>query len=137
MSWAEIKKAINSNLSKTLDKLITEKATEIINSITSNNSLLNNSTYGLSALKTAVNTVNTNVTTGNIPVVKSVQRGISRGGGTIYISSVNVNKSIVLLNGDGLSDSMGMSLPTLDSITPGTITIRASNSVSWQVIEFY
>ena len=33
MSWAEIKKAINSNISKSLDVLITEKSNEIIDKI--------------------------------------------------------------------------------------------------------
>ena len=58
MSWAEIKKAINSNISKSLDVLITEKCNELQSKL--------NSVY------------NTVTVTGNIPAVKSVQRGLSQ-----------------------------------------------------------
>ena len=47
MSWAEIKKAINSNISKSLDVLITERSDEIIN-------YLNSNEFGLSALKNSI-----------------------------------------------------------------------------------
>ena len=55
MSWAEIKKAINSNISKSLDVLITEKCNELQSKL--------NSVYNTVTVK------------GNIPSVKSVQRG--------------------------------------------------------------
>ena len=48
MSWAEIKKAINSNISKSLDVLITEKADKI-------NSCIGNNEFGLYALKSLIN----------------------------------------------------------------------------------
>ena len=76
MSWAEIKKAINSNISKSLDVLITEKSNELLSKL--------NSVY------------NTVTVTGNIPSVKRVQRGTAGSNEsvvTINISSVNVNNT--------------------------------------------
>ena len=129
MSWAEIKKAINSNISKSLDVLITEKCNELQSKL--------NSVY------------NTVTVTGNIPSVKSVQRGYInpiKGGEfveyNITINNINVDKSIVIINGGG---------GTVDSVKPGTlkgisstsITISVPyvynkyNDLSWQVIEFY
>ena len=184
MSWAEIKKAINSNISKSLDVLITEKSNEVKTVANNNNSLLNNSTYGLSALqsiisniksllenttyglnaiKTTVNSVNNTVSVvGNIPSVKSVQRGkvntvdgistmdngfpLNARGNTYYyditINSVNMDKSIVFIDGNAiLSNSNNYSFTLLNS---NTIRLywgaRESNTLwgfTWQVIEFY
>ena len=161
MSWAEIKKAINSNISKSLDILITEKSNEVKTVANSNNSLLNNSTYGLSALqsiisniksllenttyglnaiKTTVNSVNNTVSVvGNIPSVKSVQRGnVSDNYSenvTINISSVNVNKSIVILNGGMTSNYF--SPVVLVTLTSTNFSVSNAYEFSWQVIEFY
>ena len=166
MSWAEIKKAINSNISKSLDVLITEKSNEVKTVANNNNSLLNNSTYGLSALqsiisnvksllenttyglnaiKTTVNSVNNTVSVvGNIPSVKSVQRGnVSNGYSdnvTINISSVNVNKSIVILHGgavQGSSFDNPFSPVILLTLTSTNFSVRSGHDFSWQVIEFY
>ena len=182
MSWAEIKKAINSNISKSLDVLITEKSNEVKTVANNNNSLLNNSTYGLSALqsiisnvksllenttyglnaiKNTVNSVNNTVSVvGNIPSVKSVQRGVANlcrtydrsryyyGGANISISSINPNKSIVILNGGivmSYSDDNWIADGYLYSLTRTSLVIRCmeypsndnSYPASWQVIEFY
>ena len=161
MSWAQIKKAINSNISKSLDVLITEKSNEVKTVANNNNSLLNNSTYGLSALqsiisniksllenttyglnaiKTTVNSVNNTVSVvGNIPSVKSVQRGnVSNSYSnnvTINISSVNVNKSIVILHGGMRSNYF--SPVVLITLTSTNFSVRSGQDFSWQVIEFY
>ena len=128
MSWAEIKKAINSNISKTLDALIIEKASDELSKI---NSISNIVTVA-----------------GNIKAVKSVQRGTitltehSFGITSITISSINPDKSVVLLSG---------SLPyDTDCLQPYPYSLRANNIdiglesypdydqiISWQVIEFY
>ena len=131
MSWAEIKKAINSNISKSLDVLITEKCNELQSKL--------NSVY------------NTVTVTGNIPSVKSVQRGYIKPirnrdnpywlEYNITINNINVDKSIVIINGGGY----GSSLPsgTLKGISSTSITISVPCSdndytdLSWQVIEFY
>ena len=172
MSWAEIKKAINSNISKSLDVLITEKSNEVKTVANSNNSLissikslLENTTYGLNAIKTTVNSVNNTVSVvGNIPSVKSVQRGVANlcrkfdhdnsgysgyyGGANISISSINPNKSIVILNGGILmnySDGNWIADGYLYSLTSTSLAIRCMQyrnddfdcPASWQVIEFY
>ena len=128
MSWAEIKKAINSNISKTLDALIIEKASDELSKI---NSISNIVTVA-----------------GNIKAVKSVQRGTitltehSFGITSITISSINPDKSVVLLSGS-------LSYHT-DCVQPYPYSLRANNIdiglesypdydqiISWQVIEFY
>ena len=165
MSWAEIKKAINSNISKSLDVLITEKCNEVKTVANSNNSLissikslLENTTYGLNAIKNTVNSVNNTVSVvGNIPSVKSVQRGVANlgrtydysggydyGGANISISSINPNKSIVILNG-GICMSSWTADGYLYSLTSTSLVIRCpkwpdddrTSPASWQVIEFY
>ena len=145
MSWAEIKKAINSNLSKTLDVLITEKCNELQSKL--------NSVY------------NTVTVTGNIPSVKSVQRGkvnhvekittkndgfITRSESyfTFYyditINSVNMDKSIIFIDGDTANSTYNnYSFILLNSNTIRVYWYQPSNSTSdmfgftWQIIEFY
>ena len=143
MSWAEIKKAINSNISKSLDVLITEKSNEILTKL--------NSVYNTVTVK------------GNIPSVKSVQRGkvntvggistmdngfpLNARGNTYYyditINSVNMDKSIVFIDGSArdVYDCFNYSFTLLNS---NTIRLywgaRESNTLwgfTWQVIEFY
>ena len=127
MSWAEIKKAINTNISKSLDVLITEKSNELQSKL--------NSVY------------NTVAVTGNIPFIKSIQRGIINGyfSGTksITISPINPDKSIVILHGSTRANTT--QLPYLSNLTNTTLVIwnkganRSSyyTNFSWQVIEFY
>ena len=131
MSWAEIEKAINSNISKSLDVLITEKANELQSKL--------NSVY------------NTVTVTGNILSVKSVQRGYIKPiqddvyswlEYNITINNINVDKSIVIINGGG-SNVNGLKQGTLKGISSTSITISvpygasAYSDLSWQVIEFY
>ena len=131
MSWAEIKKAINSNISKSLDVLITEKCNELKSKL--------NSVYSTVAV------------TGNIPFIKSIQRGIidTRPYVTTYsinISQINPDKSIVILYGSGtaVNRDTGRS-PYLANLTDTALSIGIMDSVtseyytnfSWEVIEFY
>ena len=140
MSWAEIKKAINSNISKSLDVLITEKCNELLTKL--------NSVY------------NTVSVVGNIPSVKSVQRGkvnyvasastvndgfsIADRDGTCYyditINSVNMDKSIVFIDGN----TSFYTMINYNFILLNSNTIRVywygdshTNGITWQVIEFY
>ena len=142
MSWAEIKKAINSNISKSLDVLITEKCNELQSKL--------NSVY------------NTVTVTGNIPSVKSVQRGkvnyvrnesINNDGFSIgeyrsytpyydiTINSVNMDKSIVFISGNTCNDQFNNY--TVELLNSNTIRVHWYNSTydmfgfTWQVIEFY
>ena len=140
MSWAEIKKAINSNISKSLDVLITEKCNELQSKL--------NSVY------------NTVTVRGNIPSVKSVQRGkVNRmvvsakndeynvGSGDIFltcyydiaINSVNIDKSIVLCAGSNTTDASPCRFILLDSNTIRVYFSRYDDmyGFTWQIIEFY
>ena len=139
MSWAEIKKAINSNISKSLDVLITEKCNELQSKL--------NSVY------------NTVTVAGNIPSVKSVQRGLSQqynenmetyetmsGWNAFYIditiNAVNTSKSIVnvstIVNNNYayiLLDSTTIRVYFSFQSSGGTRATLCQ--FTWQVIEFY
>ena len=84
---------------------------------------------------------------GGVKIVKSVQRGISKGNTTsIAISEVNPDKCLVVLNGL-LYEYSALYLPILLSLTSTSLKIVSSNVSSnagndgwrwsWQVIEFY
>ena len=146
MSWAEIKKAINSNISKSLDVLITEKCNEILTKL--------NSVYNTVTVK------------GNIPSVKSVQRGkvnyvrnvptaddgfsivdiINGAFHTYYydftINSVNMDKSIVFIDGNARNNDLNSYSFTLLNLNTIRVywAIYFNNDMhgfTWQVIEFY
>lgn len=131
MSWAEIKKAVNSDLSTPLD------------------TILKNTTYGLSAIKNAITALSTG---GTVPIVKSVQRGTTTGDrGYVNISTVNPSKCIVLLNGYTIVPSTDQAasaffLPYIVYFTSNQLGIGNSGTsqagqtyvtFDWQVIEFY
>lgn len=98
------------------------------------------------------------LTGGSISVVKSVQRGTytttTSTSGTITISSVDVNKSFVLVNGcvDGGSSNEGtssapaykayvgdtsVSLSSSTQLTVKNQTGTSGATIAWQVVEFY
>lgn len=200
--WGAIKKAINSNLNKSLDLLIQEKTIEINNKIENNasqksivnldtkvqtgnnligvttdavgtntlgsvfaklNKLLTDwtttragfldTTISSRASQDTVNNINANVgALVNGRVVKSVQRGlVTPGGGHsplgISVSTINPDKSIVILNGEwGLWDSSSgdtswspylVDLQSNLLFITGAMSAYTSAKVSWQVIEFY
>lgn len=147
---------INSNTSKPLDTHITEQTNAVKN-------ILNNSTYGLSAIKNAL---------GSGGVIKSVQRGVANLGYTftatnvsspvyakVNISNVNIAKCIILIDGaytmEGTNDYIpyGIYLKSATNtsleigtdgtyrvyVAPGDYYIFApiTQKFSWQVIEFY
>ena len=101
-------------------------------------SLLENATYGLSAIKSN-------------GVIKSIQRGtssINRTSVNIAISEVDIAKAIVLIDGAGVygsSSSTSGSSPYLADFSSTNLTIDPGytsgtsyvpHSFSWQVIEF-
>ena len=143
MSWAEIKKAVNSDLNKALNTLITEKHSTTDALVTS--------------LKTG----------GAVPIVKSVQRGhsssltnqTSSAGVTVSLNTINPAKSIAIINFDTTSgssaDTSGYSSSWVEycynySLSANSLTIPAQGTnytgyqyyyntpaTCWQVIEFY
>lgn len=110
-------------------------------------SLLENTTYGLSALKTASSNSG-----GLTSCVRKIQRGtvsfsnISRNSTTSVTLNgfYNIDKLCVIINGSGLVSGEGASLnPYISSLTLTTLTLtnpyKASivYTLSYQVIEFY
>lgn len=105
-------------------------------------SLLENATFGLSALKTAI-------AVGGVTSVKSVQRGIVRSpvGGksfTVSISTINPSKSFVLIHSSVYNQTNSFN-GAISELTTNSFTLEVcfeyNSSVnvltSWQVIEFY
>ena len=104
-------------------------------------SLLENSTYGLSALKTAL-------TGGSVRVVKSVQRGTitltSTSSTSANISAVNTSKSV--LNYLGMTTLMDSTRVLIQLALTNSTTVTAKtngatetypSTVSFEVIEYY
>ena len=148
MSWNEVKTALNSTLGdaefKTLDGIIKEE---------------------IAALKSEIPSLIPSV--GNVPIVKSVQRGTvddgdtsKSGTGTVYFSSVDINKAIILLDGTGNiygpdydGDNHGAFGVKITNVTTNSFQYRRfiyqyqaaagsgidcfSPGFSWQVIEFH
>ena len=104
-------------------------------------SLLENSTYGLSALKTAL-------TGGSVRVVKSVQRGIiTKTDGTTVsanISAVNTSKAVIHYL--GMTTTQDSTKVLIQLVLTNSTTVTATTNggtatypitVSFEVIEYY
>ena len=135
--WIGIKKSINSTLGTPDDKPLNE--------------LLDND---IAELNKALSTL---LKGGNVPIVKSVQRGVTNlpsgnSNITITIESVNVDKSIILVEGSGYRQNSVSSLSSgyvyasvplyISSFQSNLFVISRptssdSTKVSWQVVEFY
>lgn len=158
MSWAEIKKAVNSDLSKPLNELIGEGYTEL-SSLKSllgeaNPTTLNRLTV-MNYLKILENAI------ANESVIKKIQRGTvvrgyidttaSKTTREISISSVNVSKSILISETQFTAPTSeryagaGLMYLTTSKIVQdyywydehSSSTRYHYNAASWQVIEFY
>lgn len=125
-----IKSAVTANSTASKTGSLSQKDAYII-------SLLENSSYGLSALKSSGGAA-----------VKSVQRGQASSSRKITINAVNINKSIVITSGDGCAldhgyGCMSQSYAYLENSTSLYINCGLKNqtgncfTVYWQVIEFY
>lgn len=110
-----------------------------------------NGTYGLNAIKTAINNKSTSA-------IKSVQRGVTSIGNsegtepfsrTVTISTVTPSKSIVLLEGSSAyyaySGARGMYQPYVTALTANSFTVKTYSQkapgggileFSWCVVEF-
>ena len=144
-----IKSEVNGDsiLKKVLDGSTRAIIDRFDNIITRTESLLN-------ALQTAV-------TTGGVPIIKSVQRGVGSADGDITINSVNPNKCIVLIDGVVTTTAKTFNVvtggdwtraessktfywgdakggATVSSLTATKLTMsNVQNTFSWQVIEFF
>ena len=133
-----------------------------------------NSTFGTeeasplnSIIQNIVDALQTKITTGSVPIVKSVQRGVTTST-SVTLKNVDPNKCVVILNneytGHGFYTYQSKTNnaytyaklsygATVDSLTSNKLTITKNSAfsgssfsdgpaeqtgkVSWQVIEFY
>ena len=147
MSWAAIKKAINSNLSESLDKLLKR----IVNTgATPLNTLISNVQTTANTVNSTVNTINTNTSRS---AIKSVQRGVRTSTAQITISSVTPSKCTVNLFGAAYKSgdiapgtwreaSVYVSSLTSNELRVSTNVSASGNSgntaeFSWEIVEFY
>lgn len=145
MGLKDIAYAVNSTVKdqlifKPLDKLIEQFMMQYLNSTIGTGSLKTLDTL-MEELKTAVASIQTNVTSGGVPIVKSVQRGTTTST-SVTISSVNPDKCIVILNNqyiDGISYLTGgdkshtygtNSGAIVSSLTATKLTITANSILS-------
>lgn len=140
MSWAEIKKAVNSNLAKPLDALIGEKTIEIkdilndtgyglsvikniltdsTNGLNAIKSYISNSTYGLSAIKDIL----ANSTYGLI-AIKSILTDSTNGLSAIksYVSNSTYGLSAI----KSAITTMSTTISSSAGYTPSTAAARAA-----------
>ena len=119
MSWAEIKKAVNSDISKPLNTYIKE---------------LIDAGVPVSSL--------------NGKIIKRIQRGntslSTQGSTTVTLTSVNTNKSFVSCSSKSTTTSTngGSGIAYLTNSTTLTLYAGGGNSsyemnIAWEVIEFY
>lgn len=138
--WEAIVKAVNSNIKKPLDTLISEGTKSVTDR-------LDNENYGLNAIKGAMEGM-------SVPAVKSVQRGLatvnmdsSKYYVDVTITNVEPKKTIVIIE-KGSFCTEGSYLPMDDGfgylINDDTIRIyfvhRNAGTpyyLPWQVVEFY
>lgn len=161
MGYGEIKKAVNSDLSKPLNTLIEEK-TGVVNATggtTTTGGIFAKLNKLLTDWTTAragkIDTIDINVgSLVNGRVVKSVQRGItatpsgtqSSAATVVNISAINISKSIIMVEPFGFRDDYQNTV-SYQWASSGTIlnssqiklysTLNAAINVVWQVIEFY
>lgn len=134
-------------------KTTSDSISSSVSSLGTINSNVSSVKNTVSSMSSTLSTVNTNVknlmNSGN-GVVKSVQRGTTNRIGTVTISAININKSILLINGDGITSSSyysggvahstsGYVYAYIESSTKLNISgyVKDSFYLSWQIIEFY
>lgn len=151
MSWGEVKKALNTNIAKPLDTLITEAKNTLntnINTVKSNVSTVNSN---VNTIKTDVSSVLSKVNAMQSGIKKVQSGSMSTKNGrsvTVTIQSVNTSKSFVIVHGTGIPNSSEYSnsypygyLSGSTSLTVGGGGTENAYSggtyVRWQVVEFY
>lgn len=152
MSWTEIKKAVNSDLSKPLNELIEEIPSEISPQVNAMKSLIGQANPTASNRTTVMNYLKIIEGLSSMSVIRSIQRGIAigerNGNATVGISSVDPSKCIVIIDNSLVSHNpsglVGRGAYLL-SVSSGSITFGGNYEVanrdsayafSWQIIEF-
>ena len=127
----------NNNASKT--GILSQKLSYIIAG------LLENSTYGLNAIKTAINTISTNTSNGSIRKIIRGTFSFTATSQAISISLTNYNKAVVILNGNTIGTSANIQDIYVGGLTNTTLTLKTMTSIgedrasygSYQIIEYY
>lgn len=129
--------ATNNSASKT--GVLSQKLSYIIAG------LLENSTYGLNAIKTAINTISTNTSNGSIRKIIRGTFSFTATSQAISISLTNYNKAVVILNGNTIGASANIQDIYVGGLTNTTLTLKTMTSIgedrasygSYQIIEYY
>lgn len=129
----EIKTNTAGNTTASASGTLSQKLTHIIEVLTTG------------SVKEELATIKTQTTTGNISVVKSIQRGVllvSETSITVEINEVNPDKSIIVLIGPNYTNLTHAPMPHVDSLDSTSFVLNMKNTngsgrITWQVIEFY
>ena len=127
----------NNNASKT--GILSQKLSYIIAG------LLENSTYGLNAIKTAINTISTNTSNGSIRKIIRGTFSFTATSQAISISLTNYNKAVVILNGNTIGTSGNIQDIYVGGLTNTTLTLKTMSVLGeskasyggYQIIEYY
>lgn len=139
---------------KPLNELIQDMITELKNIVNDVNVAVANANTAISNVNTTVGKVNTNLAGGKVPIVRKIQRGTFTQSGDITLSGfTNLNKMIVLLNGNGVTYETGSTSSYayarnayVQSLTVSKLTVYLvkgyfdyddEGTHSYQVIEFW
>lgn len=134
-----IKTSTATNNTASSTGVLSQKLSYIISS------LLGNSTYGLNAIKTAINTVNTNTSNGPIRKIIRGSFSFTATSQAISISLTNYNKAVVIVNGNTIGASANIQDIYVGGLTNTTLTLKTMTSIgedrasygSYQIIEYY
>lgn len=128
----EIKTNTAGNTTASASGTLSQKLTHIIEVLTTG------------SVKEELATIKTQTTTGNISVVKSIQRGtvMLSGSTTVEINEINPDKSIIVLIGPSYSSGTYGVMPHVVSLDSTSFVLGSTNvsynpTITWQVIEFY
>ena len=143
MAWAEIKKAINSDLAKPLNTLITEVKDALTTTLNDKASQTS-----VTAIQTTANSISSRVNSIPTSAIKSVQRGYFEGSSTktpagvlINHNAVDLNKSLLFVSGFK-ANYTGSGLITASRSSTNFLMEGSNFSTyafifSWELIEFY
>lgn len=132
-SLEEVKTNTAGNTTASASGTLSQKLTHIIELLT------------VGSVKDKLETIATQTTSGNLSVVKSIQRGfvaVVETDMTVEINEINPDKSMIVLTGPTTNQAAQGNMPHVVSLNSTGFVLTTRNNaytptVSWQVIEFY
>lgn len=129
----EIKTNTAGNTTASASGTLSQKLTHIIELLT------------VGSVKDKLETITTQTTSGNLSVVKSIQRGVivaEYNMTTVEINEINPDKSMIVLIGPAGKTLGTAYVPHVISLNSTSFELGITNSdyranITWQVIEFY